>query len=329
MSMKPNPYSPTALCLIITLNSITELPETSFLSTTPSPFIKLSLTNNASLGILRSTTKSRTLEPLWTAEQFRFMPLDVDGLNTNRLVLSLYDKGYIGGSVAMGDAVLKLSRVPLPPVPTPYLAPTGSSGSSSNYSDGSDSDSSYSDDSDDDRYEQIHPPPIEHEFKLPLICSSTGQTLQFAKINISAHYQPANIAIAEYVEEIYQYERWDLIHGWSSDHLFSNDPGSWSCHKGKKWAAEIEGVTILTNHPITGEDLKGPWGVHRPGWACQTPNKKSGSEGNSTEWEFSIAFKLDLWVTESNDLVRIRRRKWKRTLYRRFENGKRWGSLSA
>lgn len=55
-----------------------------------------------------------------------------------------------------------------------------------------------------------------------------GDPVQNCYIEIDLKVGCAFTAYGTEEEYLYEYERWNLVNGWSSDHLLPTDPGRWS-----------------------------------------------------------------------------------------------------
>ncbi len=99
-------------------------------------------------------------------------------------------------------------------------------------------------------------------------------------------------------EFLYEYERWNIVHGWSSEHLLPTDPGRWSDRGMKRWADDFDDIASALPK----------------GYEVEREFEITGRPGSGMGWEYSIGFRMPSWFDEQNALARVRRRLWKRVI---------------
>jgi len=108
----------------------------------------------------------------------------------------------------------------------------------------------------------------------------------------------ADKARATEEHKLYEYERWDPLNGWSSEHLLPTDPGRWSTHDSQNFSQDLENLIL----PLT------------PGWAVETEWEITGRQGSPMAWEFAGGFRPSSWQDEESAMCRVRRRMWRRIM---------------
>jgi hypothetical protein len=131
--------------------------------------------------------------------------------------------------------------------------------------------------------------------KVPLFTLS-GDPVKGCFVELDLDLTTANKAHATEEEKLYEYERWDVVHGWSSEHLLGTDPGRWSTFDCKLFGDDMDPLIL----PL------------EKGWRVETDWEITGNEKSPHAWEYSIGFRAPSWFDEQNLLVRVRRRIWRR-----------------
>mmetsp|Transcript_113 Transcript_113/g.248 ORF Transcript_113/g.248 Transcript_113/m.248 type:complete len:301 (-) Transcript_113:46-948(-) len=133
--------------------------------------------------------------------------------------------------------------------------------------------------------------------RLALINGSTGEETGAyvdARISVDLAFK----AFGTQEEKAYQYERWDVIHKWSSEHLLPSDPGRWSNFERTEYKGSFEEVA---------RELGEGWSVERPWEVCGRPGSTDG-------WEYAFGFRFPGWFDKPYFLMRARRRVWRRVV---------------
>ena len=133
--------------------------------------------------------------------------------------------------------------------------------------------------------------------RLNLINGSTGEETG-AYVDVRLTVDCAFKAYGTEEELIYQYERWDFIHKWSSEHLLPTDPGRWSDHKREIYMESFEEIE---------RKLEDGWSV-RKNWEV------SGRPGSNDGWEYAFGFRFPGWFDKPFCFMRVRRRVWRRII---------------
>ena len=131
--------------------------------------------------------------------------------------------------------------------------------------------------------------------RVPLV-DKMGDPIDSCHVSLDVKIGCAFTAYGTEEEYLYEYERWDLVNGWSSDHLLPTDPGRWSNKEMTKWGQ-------------TFEELQKDLGK---GWEVEENWRITGRPGSGMAWEFAVGFRFPSWFDKQNPAVRVRRRVWRR-----------------
>jgi len=128
--------------------------------------------------------------------------------------------------------------------------------------------------------------------------SHTGERIKECFAELELKIDCAFKAAATKVDELYEYQRWRPLKGWTSE-LLPTDPGRWSSEDGKNYYKAFEEAV----------------GVLDDDWEVSSEWQIYSRPASGRAWEYAWGFRLRFF-DEEGLFTRVRRRIWRRVIHK-------------